>query len=83
MLRSCFSWAYRNRLLPTDPTSQLGKITLPQRDPRPLDQDEVAALLVAIPACHRRKRLLVTLLYETGPRVGEPLSARAAPSPSA
>lgn len=73
-LRSCFSWAYRNGVVPTDPTTYLDKITLPQRDPRPLERAEVDALLAAIPARHARNRLLFTLLYEAGIRVGEALA---------
>ncbi len=61
-LRSCFAWAYRNDLIPADPTGKLDKITLPQRDPRPLDAAVVEALLAAIPAAHARDRLLFTLL---------------------
>ncbi len=73
-LRSCFSWAYANRLIPRDAIDHLDKITLPQRNPRPLTTDAVEALLAAIPARHRRDRLLFTLLYETGMRVGEALA---------
>jgi len=75
-LRSCFAWAYRNDLVPADPTGKLDKITLPQRDPRPLDAAVVEALLAAIPAAHARDRLLFTLLYETGMRVGEALAVQ-------
>ena len=72
-LRSCFSWAYRTNLLPTDPTTHLDKVSLPQREPRPLQPAAVAAVLTAIPARQTRNRLLFTLLYETGLRVGEAL----------
>lgn len=74
-LRSCFAWAYRNGLVPADPSTHLDKITLPHRDPRPLTKVEVDAVLAAIPARHARNRLLFTLLYETGLRVGEALDA--------
>jgi len=73
-LRSCFAWAYRNGLVPADPSTHLDKITLPHRDPRPLTKVEVDAVLAAIPARHARNRLLFTLLYETGLRVGEALA---------
>ncbi len=73
-LRSCFSWAHRTGLLPADPTGLLDAITLPQRIPRPLSTDQVAALLAAIPSNHPRNRLLFTLLAETGMRVGEALA---------
>jgi len=75
-LRSCFAWAYRNDLIPADPTGKLDKITLPQRDPRPLAAAAVEALLAAIPTAHARDRLLFTLLYETGMRVGEALTVQ-------
>ncbi len=73
-LRSCFSWAQRTGLLPADPTGLLDAIMLPQRTPRPLSTDQVAALLAVIPATHARNRLLFTLLAETGIRVGEALA---------
>jgi integrase/recombinase XerD len=72
-LRSCFGWAVRNELLPADPTAKLDPIKVPARDPRPLTEDQVAAILAAIPATEPRNRLLFTLLYETGMRVGEAL----------
>ena len=49
-LRSCCAWAYRNGFVAVDPASHLDKISLPQRDPRPLTTDQVEALLAAIPA---------------------------------
>ena len=73
-LHSCFSWAYSTKLVTLDPSSHLDRIGLPQRDSRPLDKAEVEAILTAVPARHRRNRLLFTLLYETGMRVGEALA---------
>lgn len=72
-LRSCFAWAYKNDLLPADPTGKLEPVRLPERDPRPLTEAQVEALLAAIPTTHKRNRLLLSLLYETGIRVGEAL----------
>ena len=72
-LRSCFAWAYRNDLLPADPTVKLEPVCLPERNPRPLSEEQVEALLAAIPPAEKRNRLLLTLLYETGMRVGEAL----------
>lgn len=72
-LRSCFSWAYREGLIGSDPAARLEKIKVPRRDPRPLTPEQAEALLAAIPASHRRNRLLFSLLYETGMRVGEAL----------
>ena len=72
-LRSCFAWAYKNDLLPADPTVKLEPVRLPERDPRPLTAEQVEALLAVIPTAEKRNRLLLALLYETGIRVGEAL----------
>lgn len=72
-LRSCFGWAYREGLIGSDPAARLEKVRVPRRDPRPLTEEQAEALLAAIPAADRRNRLLFTLLYETGVRVGEAL----------
>jgi site-specific recombinase XerD len=72
-LRSCFAWAYKNDLLPADPTVKLEPVRLPERDPRPLSAAHVEAIFAAIPPTHKRNRLLLSLLYETGIRVGEAL----------
>ena len=72
-LRSCFSWAYQQDLLPADPTAKLEAIPIGERHPRPLTEKQVEAILAAIPRREVRNRLLVTLLYETGMRVGEAL----------
>ena len=72
-LRSCFGWAYREGLIGSDPAARLEKVRVPRRDPRPLAEEQAEALLAAIPAAHRRNRLLFALLYETGMRVGEAL----------
>lgn len=72
-LRSCFAWAYRNDKVPADPTGKLDPVKVPEREPRPLKEDQVEAILAAIPAADKRNRLLFTMLYETGMRVGEAL----------
>lgn len=72
-LRSCFAWSYKNDLLPVDPTVKLEPVRLPERDPRPLTEEQVETLLAAIPKGEKRNRLLFSLLYETGIRVGEAL----------
>jgi integrase/recombinase XerD len=70
-LRSCFRWAYQQDLVPADPTAKLEAIAIGERDPRPLTEKQVEAMLAAIPRKALRNRLLFTLLYETGMRVGE------------
>ncbi len=72
-LRSCFGWAYRQDLLPADPTEKLEVIRIRERHPSPLTEKQVEAILDAIPRQDLRNRLLLTLLYETGMRVGEAL----------
>lgn len=76
-LRSCFAWAYRNEVVDADPTGRLEPVKVPQRDPRPLTEEHVEAVLAAIPTDDRRNRLLFTMLYETGMRVGEALGIHA------
>ena len=72
-LKSCFAWAYRNDLIPSDPSAKLDPVRIPARDPWPLTEEQVEAILAAIPASHQRNRLLFIMLYETGMRVGEAL----------
>lgn len=72
-LHSCFNWAYQQNLLLADPTAKLEAIPVGERDPRPLTEKQVEAILAAIPRYDLRNRLLLTLLYETGMRVGEAL----------
>jgi site-specific recombinase XerD len=77
VLRSCFGWAYRQDLLPADPTAKLEAIPIGKRHPGPLTEKQVEAILDAIPPQDLRNRLLFTLLYETGMRVGEALDLQA------
>lgn len=72
-LKACFAWAYRNDLLSADPSAKLEPVRLPERDPRPLIEEQAEAILAAVPVSQKRNRLLFTLLYETGVRVGEAL----------
>lgn len=72
-LRALFSWAFQNEYLPSDPTSRLDPIKVPVREPRPLSEDQIEAILRVIPREEKRNRLLFTLLAEMGMRVGEAL----------
>lgn len=76
-LRALFGWAYQNDYLPSDPTRRLDPVKVPVRAPRPLGEDQVEAILRVIPRDHKRNRLLLTLLAETGMRVGEALNLHA------
>jgi integrase/recombinase XerD len=76
-LRALFGWAFQNDYLPADPTSRLDPIKVPLREPRPLTEDQVEAILRVIPRDEKRNRLLFTLLAETGMRVGEALNLHA------
>jgi site-specific recombinase XerD len=78
-LRSCFRWAYQQELLPADPSTKLEAIPIGERHPRPLTEKQLEAILAAIPRKELRNRLLVTLLYETGMRIGEALIATTRP----
>src|SRR6266446_1584121 len=70
---SNFNWAYQQELLDADPTAKLEAIPIGERHPHPLTEKQVEAILAAIPRHDVRNRLLVTLRYETGMRVGEAL----------
>jgi integrase/recombinase XerD len=72
-LHSCFDWAYRQGLLPADPTTKLKAMPISVRIPHPLTEKQVEAILDVIPRQDLRNRLLLTLLYETGMRIGEAL----------
>src|SRR6266568_960567 len=72
-LHSCFNWAYEQGLLPVDPTAKLEAIPFHMRVPRLLTEKQVEAILDVIPQQDLRNRLLLTLLYETGLRIGEAL----------
>ena len=69
-----YHWVVRQELAVSNPMERLDPITSPQREPRPLEHDEVMKIFKAIPTSHLRDRALFTLLYETGVRVGEALA---------
>ncbi len=74
ILHACFSWAYRQGLLPADPSAKLEVIPIDVRVPRTLTEKQVEAILDVIPRQDLRNHLLLTLLYETGMRIGEALN---------
>src|SRR5437667_3593305 len=63
-LHSCFSWAYKQGLVPSDPTAILEAVPFEVRVPRPLTEKQVEAILNVIPQQELRNRLLLTLLFE-------------------
>jgi len=72
-LRSFLKWCVRRDYLSRNPADKLEAISLPQRVPRPLKAAQVRRILQVIPRANLRDRLLFTLLYETGMRIGEAL----------
>lgn len=65
-LRSCFAWAYRNEKVTADPTGRLDPVKVPEREPRPLTEEQVEAILAAIPTAEKRNKLLFTMLNKLG-----------------
>lgn len=53
------------------PMERLDPITQPQKEPRPLAEEDVTKIFQAIPPAKLRDRVLFTLLYETAVCVGE------------
>lgn len=73
-LRAFYAWLMQQGLVQSNPMERLEPIGQIERLPRPLDPDDVSKILKAIPASNLRDRVIFTLLYETGMRVGEALS---------
>ena len=57
VLRSCFRWPYQQALLPADPSVKLEAISIGERHPRPLTEEQVEAILATIPCKEVRNRL--------------------------
>lgn len=72
-LRSFYHWLMIHAYLDASPMDRLVMGKTPEREPRPLPEDQVALVLAAIPTSKTRDRALFTLLYETGMRVSEAL----------
>src|SRR2546421_4004933 len=76
---SVFSrWLVQRELVDFNPVDRVAPARTVVRLPRPLDNQQVRAILEKIPASATRDRALFTLLYETGMRVGEALSLQRA-----
>ncbi len=72
-LRSFYQWLMLHEYLDASPMDRLVMGKTPEREPRPLSEDQVALVLAAIPPSKTRDRALFTLLYETGMRISEAL----------
>ncbi len=57
-LCSFYQWAIRQELVGENPMDRLEPIVQPKREPRPLEPEEVAKILKAIPASNLRDRTL-------------------------
>ncbi len=68
-----YRWLLRQELVTINPMERLDPIKPPEREPRPLADETVQAILKVIPAARTRDRALFTLVYETGMRIGEAL----------
>lgn len=73
-LASLLAWAYRAELIDADPMTRIERTRLPPPPPRRIASTQVSAVLRAIPKRKDRDRLLFSLLYTTGMRVGEALA---------
>jgi len=75
-IRSWLRWLAREGLLKDDLSNQVTLPKLEQRLPKPIDADELARLLAALPSetlLEKRDRALVNFLISTGCRISEAL----------
>ena len=77
-LCSFYRWLVRQGILDVNPMERVDRVATVSRLPRPLDTGTVVRLLTMIPPVATRDRVLFTLLYETGMRVGEALGLQVA-----
>jgi integrase/recombinase XerD len=73
-IASFLKWAYRHELIDHNPIDYLIRVKPDIPAPRPVSRQEVEAILDIIPPSRLRDRLLFTLLFETGVRIGEALA---------
>jgi integrase/recombinase XerD len=71
---SFLKWAYRHELIDHNPMDYLVRVKPDLPTPRPVSRQDVEAILDIIPPSRLRDRLLFTLLFETGVRIGEALA---------
>lgn len=73
-LKSFLKWLLLNEYLLSNPMDKLGPVKVPDRQPRPIPEQDVERLLKQIGS--KRDRLLFTLIYETGLRISKALNIR-------
>ncbi len=76
-IRSWLRWLYREGMLDGDLSNRITLPKLEQRLPKPIDPDELARLLAALPRetpLEKRNRALVHFLISTGCRISEALA---------
>ena len=76
-IRSCLRWLAREGLMDKDLSNGITLPKLEQRLPKPIDPDELARLLAALPSetiSEKRDRALVQFLISTGCRISEALA---------
>ncbi len=71
---SFLKWAYQHELIDNNPMARIIRVKPDLPAPRPVSRKDVEAVLGIIPTSHLRDRLLFTLLFETGIRIGEALA---------
>src|SRR5438445_6405005 len=76
-IRSCLRWLAREGMMEHDLSNGITLPKLEQRLPKPIDPDELARLLAALPSStisEKRDRALVQFLISTGCRISEALA---------
>jgi len=76
-IRSCLRWLARDGFMDKDLSNGITLPKLEQRLPKPIDPDELARLLAALPSetvAEKRDRALVQFLISTGCRISEALA---------
>lgn len=68
-LRCFFAWMYEQDLRPDDPAKSLPKVKVPRRQPRPLRDVQIEALLDG--GAYARTRTIIVVAALTGLRIGE------------
>lgn len=77
ILRSVLGLARRDRIIATNPASDVKPPAMePQRTPRVLSDDEIAAVIAAAEEVDERTAILIPLMGRCGLRVGEALALR-------